>query len=143
MDNISIVLQMAEKDYINLSFSLFYRKPVAIFCSFAGLVMFVLSSLYFLGLYDVEVSTPLLPFVGGFFMSIGLPFVIFKESKKNFQSHARLKEQIIYEFDSEKIKIAGESFLSELSWPQTYKVVELKNWMLIYENKLVMNAIPK
>jgi len=30
-----------------------------------------------------------------------------------------------------------------MTWEKTYKVQELKDWFLIYQNKLVANVIPK
>jgi hypothetical protein len=41
------------------------------------------------------------------------------------------------------MKITGETFSSEMDWSKIYKVLELKNWILIYQSKLIANAIPK
>lgn len=48
-----------------------------------------------------------------------------------------------YEFTSEKIKITGETFNSELDWGKTYEIKELKDWILIYQNRQVANVLPK
>ena len=72
-----------------------------------------------------------------------LPFSIYRNAKKNFESTPRIQEKINYEFTNEQIKISGESFTTELTWEKTYKVLELKNWILIYQNPRVANVIPK
>lgn len=54
-----------------------------------------------------------------------------------------LIEQIRYEFTDEKILLTGESFASEMEWQKIHKVLELRDWILIYQSKQVFNVIPK
>jgi len=39
--------------------------------------------------------------------------------------------------------MTGESFHSQLTWDKVYKVTETKNWILIWQNRQIANAIPK
>lgn len=131
------------KKYLTLMYTLTFRKPIMILLAIAGLIMFGSSILYFLG-YAVPVdSPPYFQLVFGFFIIAFLPFSIYWTSRKNFSSHSRLHEKIIYEFTEEKIKQIGESFFSEIDWTKIYKIMELKNWILIYHNRQVANLIPK
>ena len=131
------------KRYLKLMYTLTYRKPIMIFLSIVGLTMFIGSIFYFLG-FNVPVdSPPYFQIVFGFFIIAILPFSIYWSGKKNFSSHGRLQEKIIYEFTDEKIKITGETFNSELDWGKTYKIKELKDWILIYENRQIANILPK
>ncbi len=131
------------KRYLKLMYTLTYRKPIMIFLMIVGLTMFISSIYYFLG-FNVPVdSPPYFQIVFGFFIIAILPFSIYWSAKKNFSSHGRLQERIIYEFTDEKIKITGETFSNELDWTKTYKIAELKDWILIYQNRQIANILPK
>jgi hypothetical protein len=129
--------------YVRLMYVLTYRKPITIFITFIGLVMFVSSILYFLNFNIPFDSPPYFQIIFGFTTIAYLPFSIFRKAKSNFSSSGRLQEKIIYEFTDEKMKIIGETFNSELGWEKTYKILELNAWVLIFGNKLTANVIPK
>ncbi len=124
-------------------YTLFYRKGIVIVMTILGLGMFIISSLYFLGFNFPFNSSPYFPLIFGFVIVALLPWSVYNSGKKNFSSHGMLQEKIIYEFTDEKIKITGESFSSELDWAKFYKIVELKQWILFYQNKQIANILPK
>ena len=113
-----------------------------IFISFIGAMMLIISIMHFLGLYDAG-GPPYFHLIFGLFVTGFLPFSVYRSATKNYTSNQRLSEVIMYEFDIEQIRIKGESFNSELTWPKTHRVLELNDWILIYQNKLVANIIPK
>ena len=123
-------------------YQLTYKKPAIIFITFIGIAMLTLSIAHFLGLYDAG-GPPYYQLVFGLLVIGVLPFSVYRSANKNYNSNQRLTEVITYEFDHERVRIEGESFNSELTWPKTHKVLELKDWVLIYQNKLVANVIPK
>jgi len=131
------------KSYLRLMYNLTYRKPLMMYLTVSGLMMFIISFLYFLGSNSLFVEPPYFSFVFGLFIIAFLPFSIYRSAKRNFSSHGRLQEKIIYEFTDEKIRIIGETFNSEMDWEKTYKVLELKNWILIYQNRQIANILPK
>jgi hypothetical protein len=104
--------------------------------------MFITAVLYFLGLPIPFNETPFFPIFFGIFTML-LPVFIYINSKKNFATHARLHEQIIYEFNEDKILMTGESFKAEMDWTKLYRIDELSNWILIYQSKTIANVIPK
>ena len=124
-------------------FALTYRKPTMIFLAIVGLIMFIGSILYFLGFNVPFDSPPYFQIIFGFCLIAILPYSIYSTSKKNFSTHSRLQEKIIYVFTDEKIKQIGESFNSEMDWSKIYKIIELKGWILIYQNRQTANLIPK
>jgi hypothetical protein len=131
------------KRYLKLMYTLTYLKPIMIFLTLIGIIMFIFSILHFLK-FNIHVDGP--PFFQlffGFLVIAILPFSIYRNARKNFSSHGRLQEKIIYEFTDEKIKVTGETFKSEMDWTGTHKIVELKEWILIYQNRLIANIIPK
>ena len=129
--------------YLRLMYIMTYRKPSVIFISIIGLVLLVGSILYFVGLNDVDIDPPYIQVLIGIIAVIILPFSVFNSAKKNFSSNGRLQETINYDFSADKIRITGESFTSELDWAKTYKIIERKGWILIYQDKIVANIIPK
>lgn len=82
-------------------------------------------------------------FVGGLTISCVLPIITYISAKRNFESNQRMTEPISYEFDATNIHIKGESFNSTLTWAKIHKVTETKDFVLIWQNKIVANAIPK
>ena len=131
------------KMYLNLMYTLTYRKPTIIILSIIGLTMVFSSALYFLGFKIPFDEPPYSHLLFGFFFIAYMPFSIYRTGKKNFSSYSRLQEKIIYEFTDEKIKLIGETFNSEMDWTKIHKILELKDWVLIYQNSQFFNLIPK
>jgi YcxB-like protein len=124
-------------------YTLTYQKPMMTFLSIVGFLMFIMSFLYFLD-YEIPFNKPpYFQILFGLFIIAVLPFTIYRNAKKNFSTHGILQETIIYEFTDDKIKMIGESFNSEMDWTKIHKIVELKNWILIYQNRQIANVIPK
>ncbi len=131
------------KDYLRLMYALTYKKPTIVFLSFVGLIMFVGSLLYFMGFNIPFDDTPYFQLILGFFIVGYLPFSIYRTAKKNFYSHGKLQEKMIYEFTTDKIKVTGATFSSEMDWSKTYKIKEINRWVLIYPSRNIFNLIPK
>jgi len=139
----TIETKLKLKEYIKLMYVLNYRKPIMIFITMLGLTMIIGTLGYFLGYKEMYASPPYVPGAIGFTFVVLVPFSIYRGAKKNFLSYGRLNEKIVYEFKENGIIVTGESFTSELDWSKTYKVTELKNWILIYQNRQLANVIPK
>lgn len=60
-----------------------------------------------------------------------------------FNTNRNIQERIDYTFTGENIHIRGETFEEDFTWSSVYKVKELKDWFLIYQNAQVMNMVPK
>jgi hypothetical protein len=136
-----ITAQLTFKEYLKLQYLVLYRKGWVIYISIVGIIMFIAAivQLYNEGLNNANSYFGLA--FGG--LIILMPYFIYIAAKKNFKTNSRAQEHITYEFQPREILVKGESFTSQLTWEKTYKVQELKNWILIYQNKAVFNAIPK
>lgn len=119
-----------------------YRKWTMKFAMAMGILLFIFSIMYFVGLIEAT-ETPIFPIAFSIVILFVVPISIYFSSKKNYKTHIRLHEEVSYEITDEAIILTGESFNSEMTWDKTYKVVELRNWFLIYQNKIVANIIPK
>jgi hypothetical protein len=138
-----IEIKLVRKAYMKLLFFVFYKKPMMIFLSLIGVLMFFGSILYFIGIKIPVDHPPYFQLVFGFFILFLVPYVIYNTAKKSFSTHGRLKEKFIYEFNEDRYSITGETFRTETVWTINHKIVETKNWVLIYHNKLMINALPK
>ena len=134
--------KIGSSSYMKLMFTLIYRKPATIFLLVLGLVSIIISIIYFLGFNIQFDKPPFLELFFGLFILFGFPIIIFLSTKRNFKTNLRFQERITYEFTEDKIKMSGESFNSEMDWSKIYKIQELKNWVLIYQNRAAANIIP-
>ena len=107
------------------------------------MIMFIGSILYFLGFNIPFDSSPYFPLIFGFAIVAIVPFSIYRAGKKTFSANPGLRERIIYEITDEKIKQIGETQNTEMNWTTIDKVLELKNWILIYQNKKSAFILPK
>lgn len=135
--------KLIKKEYLKLMLLMVYRRPMIIFLNIIGLVMITGTLLYAIGDYSMYSESPIVPGIMGFFFVLFIPISVLFRAHKSFSSNGRVQEKITYDFTDEKTIIIGETFSSEMSWEKTYKVKELKNWILIYQNKQMFNLIPK
>lgn len=131
------------RNYLRLIFITTFRNPWLIFLSCIGLIMLVSSIFYFIGFEMPFENPPYWQIILGFFIVVVIPFSIFYYAKRNYLSNKWLHENITYDISDDKLKIIGESFTSEFNWDNTLKILELKNWILVYQDRLVVNLIPK
>lgn len=139
----TIETKLDQKEYTRLMYVVTYRKPIMIFITIIGITMILSSIAYLIGYKDLFTEPPYVLSAIGFIFVFLFPFSIYMNAKRNFSSYGKLQEKIIYEFTNEKIKVIGESFNSEMTWEKTFKITELKNWILIYQNKQVFFVIEK
>ena len=131
------------KQYPKLMYILTYRNPVVIVSTLFILTCIITTISVLLSLDIPLNSSFILPQVF-VFLVLGLrPIMVYFNSKKNFAANARLQEKIRYEFTNDKIITTGESFSSERDWEKTNRIVELNNWILLYETRTIANLIPK
>lgn len=141
-DSMVIKSKVSFKEYLKLLYSLTYKKPVMrliVFVAFAMLVWIV-------GYYTKILPLPeptFYQYITLVLITIVQPAVIYYTIWKNYHSSYHLKEILEIEFTPKEIKISGESFYTVFTWEKTYKVQELNNWFLIYQNSLSAIIIPK
>lgn len=130
------------KKYIKLMYILTYRRKLMIYTSILGFLLIIISIFYFFGIIEMT-EFPWIPILTGIVINIVMPISVYYTSRKAYFTNARLQEKIVYEITQDLIIITGESFNSQMTWDKTYKVLELKEWFLIYHNKLSANIISK
>jgi len=76
-------------------------------------------------------------------ISIVQPLVIYWTIKRNYDSSNHLREELELNVTHNKISMQGESFYTEMAWSKIFKVDEVKNWFLVYQNNLSAILISK
>lgn len=143
MEHLTIKTNISEQQYINLMYTLSYKRPTFILLTCAGIFMLILSLLYFMGINKTIDSPPYQAMIFSFCFLVVIPLAVLWFSKQNYRTNKIANETISYIFNSEKIFFEGESFKSEISWSSIHDVKEVKNWILIFQNKTVANIISK
>lgn len=139
-----ITAQLNYESYAALMVQLFYKKGLVLATVVSGVIFFLLGILALLFLYDKRSILYMLILVGVGLWLVILPYITVRlKSKRDFSSNQMLQQQMMYEFLADKIMLAGETFSSEMEWSKLYKVVEAKEWILLYQSKTMANLIPK
>ncbi len=134
-----IKTKLSEKDFINANLTMLYSKPFLRFATglvLASCVLFFVCSFF---IPSVSIRSAILPILA----ISALPLATYFSAKKIFKKSTTLGENINYEFDTEAIKIQGETFNGQLAWNKVYKVTKTKNWLLIWQNNQQASPIPR
>lgn len=135
---IDISTKLSIDDYVKVNYYILYRKWAIKGMTGLGF-FFILLSLFSLALGDF--AWFLLVF--GLFLTAGLRIQVYFAALRTYKTDGRVSENINYSFDNNEIRITGESFNSRLTWNKIYSVTENKDYVLIWQNQLIANAIPK
>lgn len=130
------------KEYAKLLFKLTYSKPVMILILSVAALM--LSWIITGGLKILFIPEPsIYQYITLLLIAVVQPLVIFRTIWNNYYSSNLLRETLEIETDFMEIHITGESFYMKLTWKNLYKVTELEQWFLLYQNNLSAIIIPK
>jgi hypothetical protein len=131
---------LTKAQYINASLVLRYsRIGTRIILVFGGL--FLAFTIY------SEIESP--GFAGGiefifpFFILVVPAIRAYYSASMNFKSNPRLTEPILYTFSDDHLTIKGESYMTQFTWDKVYKVTQTKNWIFIWQNRLIANPISR
>ena len=137
-----IITQISFKEYRSLLFKLAYNKPIMRIILFVAFVMLV----WILGYYSISLPIPkpeIYQYITLVLILFVQPFVIYWTIRRNYLSSNHLSEKLKIEIEDLQIKIKGQSFYTELNWKNIFKVEELTNWILIYQNTFSAIIIQK
>ena len=130
------------EDYRKFMFQATYKRPLTIIMMVIGILGITNLMFNFQTLLENGATSLTFGIVFIVYLFI-LPFIIYWQANKSYETNQRLHETITYEFNLETWKVTGESFNSEMTWVKTFKVKETKDWFLIYNTKLSANILPK
>ena len=109
-------------------------------------VIAIASMIYYLAM---SVTNSAIDFESWFFLiayiitisAILTPLVMLIIYISAYKTDKRIKEEILYEFDSYGAKVTGESFNFNFDWNSIHKIKLLNEWLFIYQNRLSASMI--
>lgn len=139
---IKIRSKISFKQYRKLLFSLAYKKHMMklLLCVAFAMVVWIVS--YYLHLLPVP-EPKIYQYLTLVLITVVQPSVIYFTIKRNYYSSNHLGEPLEIQLTQHEIKMHGESFYTEIAWKKIFKIDELTNWFLIYQNSLSAIIIPK
>lgn len=134
-----ITTKLTQKDFINISFFLFFRKLTIIFFMSLMVVWFVVYTI-------LNISANKGSYYDFIPMTVGLsilPLMTYLSAKRNFKANPRISETIEYHIKPSLLTLKGESFTTDYTWNQLYNVNQTRNWIIVWQTRQVANFIPK
>jgi len=130
------------KDYFRANLFLAVNKPF-FYIIFPLTVFFLSFDVYYM-IQGSKSFIELLYFPDAIFilLPIIIVFTVFKQTKARL-SYVKLKENIFIKFNNEYLEDVGESFNMKYFWKDIFKIVEKKDWFLIYIDKKCAKIIRK
>ncbi|GAB3711235.1 hypothetical protein GCM10028861_04780 [Flavobacterium koreense] len=130
------------KDYFKVYLYLFFCKKIFK----AILVFYVILVLIFIFQFGISNFNLMELFSASYLFlllfPIALIFAIYRFTKKTL-SNIKLKENINIKFNSESFEDIGETFNMKYFWKDIFKIVEKRDWFLIYITNDVAKVIRK
>jgi hypothetical protein len=133
-----ITIALSLKEYRRVVFFLVYRNLSIKILTGIGFAI-ILLSLVSIGSDNFQYQGLL---VGGVMAGL-LPLFVHFNANKQYSSNNRLKEEMVYEIEKEKVKIKGSTFSTEWNWDAIFKLEETKKWFLIWQDAQQVNVLPK
>jgi hypothetical protein len=131
---------LTKAQYISASLVIRYRRITTIIYSLLG-IFFAGFAIY------SKIEFPEMDTTSEFiiaFIFLILPVITtYFSAVMNFNSNPRLTEPVQYIFSDDNLCIKGESFMTQFTWEKVYKVTQTKNWVFVWQNRLVANPISK
>jgi hypothetical protein len=76
-----------------------------------------------------------------FISAVFTPLVMLIIYISAYKTDKRIKEDILYEFDSSGVKVTGQSFSFNFDWDSIHRIKILNGWLFIYQNRLSASMI--
>lgn len=143
----NIQVKLNFREYLKLNLILTYKRIITWLFTIIGLIVVLAGLFAMIGIIItqdfVHLKDAILCTVIGLFMAMMIPLIVYRNAKNSYHTSKAIKETINYTFEKDKIVVQGESFNAEMQWDSVWKVHELKDWIVIYYNKLTANIVPK
>lgn len=144
---INLTTKISYKEYRQLVLQLTWQrlptKSMAAIGAFF-ILMAILALLTAMASSDFsQVNSVIVNLVLGLILGLLLPLAALVSAKQSYATNKMMHEELYYEIDEEAVKIHGETFNNEVMWKSLWKIVELKDWIVLYQSKTLANFIPK
>lgn len=137
----TITTKLTFDEYLKLMYSIAYKNWRIRFFTFIGLLV-ITSSMAVLFTNQLK-GFPYSSLVMGLGFVFFTPVSLYFQLKKNYQTNTALKEGVTYTFTQKNIDLKGEAFHSQFKWIHISKVVEQKEYFLLYQQNSTILIVSK
>ena len=130
------------RQYLKLLYKLTYSKPIMKLLLAVAALLLLWILLYYLEIFHLP--EPLIyQYITLILILVVQPCVLYATIRRNYFSSNHLRETLEIELTPKELKIRGQSFYMEILLSKVFKIVERRNWFLVYQNNLSAVLIPK
>lgn len=133
-------ITITSRDMYKFSMNHTYTGCQGIITIVLAIVCFVMSGVTY---GSVERNYTILYVVFGMLFLFYMPMNLYLRSKRQFLMSEVLKNPLHYVVDEEGIHTSQKEASAELSWEQVYKMMDTKQYVYIYSNRVNAYIIPK
>ena len=142
MESFSITTRTTVREYTQLMYIGFYRKPAFIAVTIVGLYSIWATAF---GGYDILPFNTNLPGAGIYFgcFLVLFPTLMVLIAVRQFRSNPSFQHGITYSFGETGFKVQGLTFTAEFGWAHIIRRKEFGNYLILYHTKRTGNFIDK
>ena len=132
--------KLAPKDLFQFNMYQSYttmQGPLSIFFS---ILVFVMAGISF---YKGSMGYGTLYICGGIIVLIYVPFTLWNRSNYVLRTNPIISDVLEYHIDEEGIDVTQGGETGTLLWDKVYKVIAIKNELLIYSNRVYAYVLPR
>ncbi len=138
----TIKTQVSFRQYVRLLFGLTYQRPVLKLLLGVAVMLILWIVFYYTGILDLP-KPIIYQYITLALILVAQPIVIFTTIYTVYHSSFQICEPLEMQLLSDEIKIRGNSFYMEVKWEKLFKIIEKRDWFLIYQNSLSAIIIAK
>lgn len=142
MEEFTITTRTTAKEYAKVMLIGFYKKPVFIILTIAGLYLLTTVMLVHLKIINYYTDTPYFEFFGGLFLLL-VPILITLIAVRQFNADPSFQHNIKYTFGDKGMAVEGHTFKGEFLWAHIIKQKEISKFLILYHSKRMGNLIDK
>lgn len=135
-----IKTKMTQKEFVEANMILNYSRIATKIITVMGIVL--LAAVVLMWVY-MPGGSPSYLFIYPLILLALPPVATWLQARSVFRTSTRIGESLEYDFNDDFVAVKGESFNSQMTWEKFYKVRQTKNWIFIYQSRLVASPISK
>jgi hypothetical protein len=136
---LEVEYKLLKKEYMNLSYRLYYTGPGGLIITAFGLVLTALSIRGFL----LGTGYPGLPLALGLFLVLYPPLIMFVGGNRHYLRNSALQKPRILKFHNDHFVVVHPAGTSKIRYSDLVKIREAKTAVLLYVTDRLMHIIPK
>jgi hypothetical protein len=136
---VNITTQLSQKDYIQASLIILYRKPLVFIVSFLLLILLGVNMTMMMLGYRITADAIALPIV----LLFVTPFSTFISSRRSYKANKTAGERLNYEFKGNTLTVSANGASSQAKISDFQKAFKSSKWIFLVNSAKNVNPIPR